>query len=136
MHMMNIRRIRTSRAIRLASTLAILLATFSMTAVAAAESDSTLQFKAPEVPVALQFSPGMYRCELNRNVHVRHVSDDGQMATLVWNRKEYTLRSAASRTGALRYEDPVSGLVWLVIVGKSMLLDSRAGRQLANECRR
>ena len=133
---MNPCRFRHQLAHRLELVVASLLATVSLTAMAAAQPESSLQFKAPEVPVALQFSPGVYRCELNRSVHVRHVSDDGQMATLVWNRREYTLRSAASRTGALRYEDPVSGLVWLVIVGKSMLLDSRAGHQLANECRR
>ena len=38
------------------------------------------------------------------------------------------------RIGALRYEDDASGLVWIVIVGKSMLLDTRQGKQLANDC--
>ena len=37
--------------------------------------------------------------------------------------------------GALRFEDKASGLTWITITGKSMLLDTRQGRQLANDCR-
>lgn len=86
-------------------------------------------------PHGFQFPAGVYRCELNRSVHVRQVAPDLQSAVLHWNKKDYTLRAVNARTGALRYEDPVSGLVWLVIVGKSMLLDTKQGRQLANECK-
>ena len=48
---------------------------------------------------------------------------------------ERVLHAVQARTGALRFENPDTGHVWLVIVGKSMLLDARAGRTLANECR-
>lgn len=83
----------------------------------------------------LSFAPGVYKCELNRSVHVRQVSSDMQSAVLHWDKKDYTMKAVTARTGALRYEDSASGLVWLVIVGKSMLLDTKNGKQLANECR-
>ena len=86
-------------------------------------------------PAGLPFRAGTYECELNRRVQVRSVSSDLQFATLQWDRKDYTMRVVGTRTGALRYEDSASGLVWLVIVGKSMLLDTRHGKQLANECK-
>lgn len=86
-------------------------------------------------PAGLPFSAGMYQCELNRKVHIRSVAPDLRSAVLNWDRKEYTMRAVDTRTGALRYEDAASGLVWLVIVGKSMLLDTRRGQQLANECK-
>lgn len=86
-------------------------------------------------PHNFAFTPGVYRCELNRSVHVRQVSPDMRSAVLHWDKKDYTLRAVNARTGALRYEDPASGLVWLVIVGKSMLLDTKHGKQLANECK-
>lgn len=86
-------------------------------------------------PAGLPFRAGTYECELNRRVQVRSVSPDLQFATLNWDRKDYTLRAVSTRTGALRYEDSASGLVWLVIVGKSMLLDTKNGKQLANECK-
>lgn len=93
-------------------------------------------------PAATDFNPhrfafptGIYRCELNRSVNVRQVSPDMQSAVLQFDKKEYRMRAVQARSGALRYEDSASGLVWLVIVGKSMLLDTKNGRQLANECR-
>ena len=52
-----------------------------------------------------------------------------------WEKKDYTLRAVNARSGALRYEDAASGLVWLVIVGKAMLLDTKHGKQLANDCK-
>jgi hypothetical protein len=77
----------------------------------------------------------VYRCDLNRSVHIRQVSPDMQSAVLNWDKKDYTLRAVNARSGALRYEDAASGLVWLVIVGKAMLLDTKHGKQLANDCK-
>ncbi len=94
-----------------------------------------LHFHPPEHPVKLEFKPGTYRCEMKREVHVSQVSDDGRSAILRFNKRDYPVKAVEARTGALRYEDAGSGLVWLVIVGKSMLLDTRKGEQLANECK-
>ncbi len=77
---------------------------------------------------------GTYRCELNRNVEIRQISPDGQTMVINWLGKTHSLQAVNARSGALRFEDTAAGLVWLVIVGKSMLLDSRKGQQLANEC--
>lgn len=77
---------------------------------------------------------GVYRCELNRRVRVTKVSTDQTLAVLRWRKKNYTMRAVTARSGALRYEHK-SGLTWITVVGKSMLLDTRRGKQLANECR-
>ena len=66
---------------------------------------------------------------------VRRVSDDHRALVLNWQGQDHPMQAVAARTGALRYESPAAGLTWIVIDGKSMLLDSRHGRQLANECR-
>lgn len=79
--------------------------------------------------------PGVYRCELNRQVHVRHVSYDRRSAVLTWERRDYQLQAVSTQTGAMRFEDKLSGLAWISIVGKSILLDTRTGQQLANDCR-
>jgi hypothetical protein len=78
--------------------------------------------------------PGTYRCELNRNVEIRQISADGQTMEINWAGKTHSLQAVNARSGALRFENTSEGLIWLVIVGKSMLLDSRKGQQLANEC--
>jgi hypothetical protein len=84
---------------------------------------------------ALTLEAGLYRCELDRRVIVRRVAADGRSLVLNWRGRDSVLHAVQARTGALRFENPESGHVWLVIVGKSMLLDARAGRTLANECR-
>ncbi len=78
--------------------------------------------------------PGTYRCELKRKVVVRKVSADQSLAVLKWRKRSYTMRAVNARSGALRYEHK-SGLTWITVVGKSMLLDTKRGKQLANECR-
>lgn len=109
------------------------------TAVSLAASLATLAAlaaaTAPAQAAGLAMKTGVYRCELNRSVHVRHVSADARSAKIRWGKRDYTLHAVSARTGALRYEDPKSGLMWLTIVGKSMLLDTKHGKQLANECR-
>ncbi len=86
-------------------------------------------------PHGIPFAAGVYKCELNRSVHIRSVAPDMQSAVISWNKKDYVLKAVNALSGALRYEDAGSGLVWLIIVGKSMLLDIKNGKQLANECR-
>lgn len=83
----------------------------------------------------LVISKGLYKCELNRQVNITDVAPDSSTATIQWGRRGYVLHAVPARTGALRYEDVDSGLTWLVVVGKSMLLDTKLGRQLANECK-
>ena len=84
---------------------------------------------------ALTLEAGLYRCELDRRVIVRRIAADGRSLILNWRGRDSVLHAVQARTGELRFENPDTGHVWLVIVGKSILLDARAGRTLANECR-
>lgn len=86
-------------------------------------------------PYRIAYEPGTYRCELGRRVEVRSVSADLRSTVLRWGDGDYTLRSVDARSGALRYEDAGSGLAWIVLKDRSMLLDTRAGQRLANACR-
>lgn len=87
------------------------------------------------VPLRMVLEVGSYRCDLNRSVTVRQIATDRRSMTISWLGKDHSLSAVDARSGALRFENPTAGLVWLVIVGKSMLLDSRKGQQLANDCR-
>lgn len=91
-----------------------------------------------DAPVAARMpeaEPGLYRCELDRKVTIRRLAPDRRSLVLNWQGQDHPMQAVTARTGALRYESPQHGLTWLVIDGKSMLLDSRRGRQLANECK-
>lgn len=88
---------------------------------------------AGDKPMALL--AGLYRCELSRSVTIRRVAADGKSLVLNWAGRDHDFLAVEARTGALRFENVSEGMVWLVIIGKAMLLDTRKGRQLANECR-
>ncbi len=83
----------------------------------------------------IAFEAGEYKCELGRSVNIRGITPDRLSVNLNWGRKDYTMLAVSTSSGALRYEDNASGLVWIVIPAKAMLLDTSKGKQLANECR-
>lgn len=87
------------------------------------------------VPTArMTLETGLYRCELEQRVTVRTIAPDRSHLLLNWKGKDYTMHVVKTESGALRYEDKSAGLVWMAIIGKSQLLDSKRGQRLANEC--
>ncbi len=86
-------------------------------------------------PALIAFEAGTYKCELGRSVNIRGITPDRRSVDLQWGRKDYTMLAVTTQSGALRFEDNASGLVWIVIPAKAMLLDTSKGKQLANECR-
>ncbi len=83
-----------------------------------------------------QMRSGHYECDLSREVVVKEVDVESLSAVLSWQGRDYPMQAVRAATGALRLEDPQAGLVWLTILGKSILLDARDGKQLANDCNR
>jgi len=93
-----------------------------------------------ELPAAVdkrlvKLKDGTYRCDQGRELQFREVSADARTAVLKWNQRDYPMRAVGVRSGALRYENAESGLVWLMIPSKSMLLDAKRGQRLADACR-
>ncbi len=77
-----------------------------------------------------------FHCELGRKLTVYNSTANHQQIGLRWKNKLHRLDRVETKTGADRFENSKDGLVWIVIPSKSMLLDSRKGQQLANECLR
>ncbi|MEZ5650560.1 MAG: hypothetical protein R3E87_08430 [Burkholderiaceae bacterium] len=105
----------------------------------AAELRARLDAEAASRPLAAPvlvaaMRTGEYECDLSRRVELKQVDPHGRSATLHWQGRDYPMQAVRAATGALRLEDPQAGLVWLTILGKSILLDSRDGKQLANDC--
>jgi len=48
--------------------------------------------------------------------------------------QRFHLRPVESATGALRLEDQGRGAVWIQLANKSMLMDQRQGKRLADDC--
>jgi hypothetical protein len=80
---------------------------------------------------------GDYRCERGERLHLqREVADAvNHRVQLDWNGSQYQLVRDPSYSGLPRFEDSASGLVWIDLPWKGLLLDGRTQKPLANECR-
>lgn len=106
----------------------------------AVQEKATATQQAPAAPRPVAQAPVLdgtysYRCEQGKRVTVVHKKEQRDVITLRWNNKDHELKREATTTGANRFEDKKAGLVWINIPAKSILLDAKKGRQLANECR-
>jgi cytochrome c5 len=74
-------------------------------------------------------------CELNNKVTIYVNPTDVDNIAIRWKKRLHRLTRVPTTTGAQRFENKFYGLIWIGIPAKSMLLDSKQNRQLANECR-
>ena len=77
---------------------------------------------------------GNYRCDHGRTIRIADVPDQTDVILLSWQGSQHRLQRVHSHSGAERFEALATGLVWIVIPGKAMLLSTNQGRPLANEC--
>lgn len=80
---------------------------------------------------------GSYACEQGVRVGVERAQAQGrdQRVTVLWRGQRHLLERDASVSGLPRFEDRQSGLVWIDLPWKSMLLDGRSGAPLATDCK-
>lgn len=76
-----------------------------------------------------------FNCELGNKITIYKSDDDDAHIALRWKKRLHRLTRVGTTTGALRFENPLFGLIWIGIPAKGMLLDSKQGHQLANECK-
>ena len=76
-----------------------------------------------------------YKCELGNTLTIFRNDGDDNYIALRWHKIVTRMKRVATTTGAHRFENKRSGLVWIGIPAKGLLLDSRKGQQLANECK-
>lgn len=79
--------------------------------------------------------PTDYHCELGNKLTIYQDAKDDQKIALRWNKHLHPMARVSTTTGANRFEDAKQGLVWIGIPSKGMLLDSKKGQPLANECK-
>lgn len=80
---------------------------------------------------------GDYRCEQGERLQVQREMANAvnHRIQLAWNGNHYQLERDPSYSGLPRFEDVASGLVWIDLPWKGLLLDGRTQKPLANECR-
>ena len=77
---------------------------------------------------------GNYSCDHGRTIRIADVPGQTDVILLTWQGKQHRLERVLSNSGAERFEELATGLVWILIPGKAMLLSTNQGRALANEC--
>ena len=80
---------------------------------------------------------GDYRCERGERLQLQREMANAvnHRIQLAWNGGTYQLERDPSYSGLPRFEDAASGLVWIDLPWKGLLLDGRTHKPLANECR-
>jgi len=76
-----------------------------------------------------------YSCELGNSLTIHANLADPDHIALRWKNRLIRLERVGTTTGANRFESRKRGLIWIGIPTKGILLDSRKGQQLANECK-
>jgi len=77
---------------------------------------------------------GDYACEFKETVHIdKHPKIAGYI-DVAWKKQVFTMKPVLSSTGALRLEDVTGRTLMIQIANKSMLLDTKIGQRLLDDC--
>lgn len=88
----------------------------------------------PELLIAQQIHVGHLPCELGAIVRIEADATQPGYFHVHGKGFRYRMFPVQTSTGALRLEDKKAGAVWLQLANKSMLMDQKKGRRLADEC--
>ncbi len=92
---------------------------------------------APEqerVVVAEQVHTGRMTCELGNFVTVTADPQNAGAFVVQLKQHKFHMVPVVSSTGAIRLEDAQAGAMWLQLANKSMLMNSKIGQRMADEC--
>ena len=87
-----------------------------------------------ELSIAERVLVGHLPCELGASIRMTADAHTPGYFDLQGKGYKYRMRPVATSTGAIRLEDEKAGAVWLQLANKSMLMDQKNGRRLADEC--
>lgn len=87
-----------------------------------------------ELSIAERVHVGHLPCELGASVQMTADSNTPGYFNLQGKGYKYRMKPVTTSTGAIRLEDEKAGAVWLQLANKSMLMDQKNGRRLADEC--
>lgn len=87
-----------------------------------------------ELAIAGQVYQGHLPCELGVTVRIEPDQARPGYFNVLGNNFRYRMHPVTSTSGAIRLEDRQAGAVWLQLANKSMLMDQKQGRRLADDC--
>ncbi|HEY4664863.1 MAG TPA: hypothetical protein VIG85_07745 [Comamonas sp.] len=103
-------------------------------AAAAAAVIAPRALSADELALADRVHTGRIACELGQHVNVTKDSNNAGHFLVSGNGFNFHMTPVGTSTGVVRLEDAKAGAVWLQIANKSMLMNQKQGKRLADEC--
>jgi hypothetical protein len=98
-----------------------------------AEPDPSIKLSEAQLAIARTVHTGDIACELGQKVTIRPMKREGFFFVSRGINK-FVMHPEESRTGAIRLEDAARGALWLQLANKSMLMNQKEGKRLADEC--
>lgn len=89
---------------------------------------------ADQISTAQRVLVGQSRCEFDQSVNVAAVPNHQGWFNVEFKGKSYLMAPEATSTGAVRLEDKKNGMMWLQIANKSMLMNSKIGQRMVDNC--
>ena len=87
-----------------------------------------------DLAIAQQIHQGLMPCEMGASVRVEADVAAPGFFYVQGKGFRYRMYPVRTSTGALRLEDKKAGAVWLQLANKSMLMDQKKGRRMADDC--
>jgi hypothetical protein len=87
-----------------------------------------------QLQIADRVHTGDAGCEFDQVVNLVRIDGQPGHFKLTYKKASYTVVPEETSSGALRLEDKKAGIVWLQIPSKSMLMNSKIGQRLADNC--
>ncbi|APW42199.1 hypothetical protein [Rhodoferax saidenbachensis] len=102
--------------------------------VPAAEALPLTELSAEHLLVAQKVLVGAIPCELSNTVAIAPHAESPGRFLLTIGRQQHVMEPVLTSTGAVRLENAASGMVWLQLTNKSMLMDHKQGKRVADGC--
>lgn len=96
--------------------------------------DTSEAIDANQLGIAARVLTGKASCELERSVDVEPLAEKPGYFQVRFKNVSYYMVPEETTTGAVKLIERRSGVIWLQIPTKSMLLDSREGHRLVDAC--
>jgi hypothetical protein len=106
----------------------------SAAAPVAAAAAAPTSLSPEQVSIASIVQTGRINCELGQSVTITPDARTQGAFDLSFAGRSYDVVPVPSKTGAIRLENARSGIVYMQLANKSMLLNEREGRRMADDC--
>lgn len=92
------------------------------------------QLGSEQLDIAVRVHQGDLPCEQGIRISVNPDQNQPGYFDVRGKGFHYRMHPVHTTTGAIRLEDKKSGTVWLQLANKSMLMDQKKGRRIADDC--